>query len=72
MPRKLFSYNRFLGLDTVTSPSNMSERFLVDLSDAYVDFRGQIVKGPSISKLSGNTEKHYNIRHYDIQHQIMV
>ena len=64
MARKLFSYNRFLGLDTVTSPSNMSERFLVDLSDAYIDFRGQIIKGPSISKLSGNTEKHYNIRHY--------
>ncbi len=64
MSRKLFSYNRFLGLDTVTSPSNMSERFLVELSDAYIDFRGQIIKGPSINKLSGNTEKHYNIRHY--------
>jgi hypothetical protein len=50
MPRKLFSYNRFIGLDTVTSPSNMSERFLFQLENAYVDFRGQIVKGPTIEK----------------------
>lgn len=50
MARKLFSYNRFIGLDTVTSPSNMSERFLVRLENAYVDFRGQIVRGPLMEK----------------------
>lgn len=75
MPRKLFSYNRFLGLDTVTSPSNMSERFLTELDGAYVDFRGQIIKGPGFSHKStvhyatnytsqDNTDKHYNIKHY--------
>lgn len=75
MPRKLFSYNRFIGLDTVTSPSNMSERFLTELDGAYVDFRGQIIKGPGFRHKSGlnygtnftsqdNTDKHYNIKHY--------
>ena len=70
MPRKLFSYNRFLGLDTVTSPSNMSERFLANLQGGYVDFRGQIVKGPlmqyalnqNVQNYSG--DQHYNIKHY--------
>ena len=52
MARKLFSYNRFIGLDTVTSPSNMSERFLVELDGAHVDFRGQIVKGVCINTTS--------------------
>lgn len=70
MPRKLFSYNRFLGLDTVTSPSNMSERFLTELQGGYVDFRGQIVKGPLFQyAINGNNsnfsnDKHYNIKHY--------
>ena len=75
MARKLFSYNRFIGLDTVTSPSNMSERFLAELDGAYVDFRGQIVKGPGFSHQSStnyatnvtsqdNTDTHYNIKHY--------
>ncbi len=70
MARKLFSYNRFLGLDTVTSPSNMSERFLTELQGGYVDFRGQIVKGPlfqyAINQNNQNfsNDKHYNIKHY--------
>lgn len=63
MARRLFPYSRFVGLDTVTSPTNMSERYFVELQDAYVDFRGQIVKGPGTNKGS-NTEKHYNIKHY--------
>ena len=62
MPRRLFPYNRFIGLDSVTSPTNMSERFLVELSGAYVDFRGQIVKGPGLNENS--TGFMYNVRHY--------
>ena len=62
MPRRLFPYNRFIGLDSVTSPTNMSERFLVELSGAYVDFRGQIVKGPGLDESS--TGFMYNVRHY--------
>lgn len=62
MARKLFSYNRFLGLDTVTAPSNMSERFLVQLENAYVDFRGQIVRGPTLEKpLTASTGFHNNL-----------
>jgi len=70
MARRLFSYNRFLGLDTVTSPSNMSERFLSQLDGGYVDFRGQIIRGPVLKyALDTNTsnyssQKHYNIKHY--------
>ena len=45
MARRLFPFNRFIGLDTVTSPTNMSERFFVELDGAYVDFRGQIIRG---------------------------
>lgn len=64
MARRLFPYSRFVGLDTVTSPTNMSERYFVDLQDAYIDFRGQIVKGPGTNKDSSNTQKHFNIKHY--------
>ena len=72
MPRKLFSYNRFIGLDSVTSPSNMSERFLTELKGGYVDFRGQILRGPileyaldqSASPKHFIDEEHYNIKHY--------
>lgn len=66
MPRKLFSYNRFIGLDTVTSPSNMSERFLAELIGAYVDFRGQIVIGPALWKAvnSLNQNKGFAIKHF--------
>ena len=66
MARKLFSYNRFLGLDTVTSPSNMSERFLAELIGAYVDFRGQIVIGPAIWKAitSLNQSNGFAIKHF--------
>lgn len=73
MPRKLFSYNRFIGLDTVTSPSNMSERFLVELDGAHVDFRGQIVKGPHFKKPSlpnNNSESHYNVKHYGAEDHV--
>ena len=59
MARRLFPYSRFVGLDTVTSPTNMSERYFVDLQDAYIDFRGQIVKGPGTNKDSSNTQKHF-------------
>lgn len=68
MARRLFSYNRFLGLDTVTSPSNMSERFLTELNGGYVDFRGQIIVGPvlvnAFSSIVGSAVRHYNIKHY--------
>jgi len=66
MPRKLFSYNKFIGLDTVTSVSNMSERFLAELISAYVDFRGQIVIGPAIWKAvsSLNTMHGFAIKHF--------
>ncbi len=66
MARKLFSYNRFIGLDTVTSPSNMSERFLAELISAYVDFRGQIVIGPAIWKAvsSLNSTNGFAIKHF--------
>ena len=73
MPRKLYSYNKFIGLDTVTSPSNMSERFLVELDGAHVDFRGQIVKGPHFKKPylpNNNSERHYNIKHYGAEDRV--
>jgi len=44
MARKTIPYERFIGLDTVAQAENMSERYLVALKNAYVDFRGQIVK----------------------------
>ena len=71
MARKLFSYNRFIGLDTVTSPSNMSERFLATLKGGYVDFRGQIIRGPMLEYAldQASTPKHYiDEEHYNIKH----
>ena len=64
MARRLFPFNRFIGLDTVTSPTNMSERFFVDLDGAYVDFRGQIVRGPGVDNTGQGTTKIYNIAHF--------
>ena len=64
MARRLFPYSRFVGLDTVTSPTNMSERYFVEMEHAHVDFRGQIVKGPGVSNNSANSFHHYNIKHY--------
>jgi hypothetical protein len=49
MPRKLFPYGKFLGLDSITSFDNMSERYQHILSNAYVDFRGQVHKGPGFT-----------------------
>ncbi len=50
MARKTIPYERFIGLDTVAQAENMSERYFVALKNAYVDFRGQIVKmGGSVS-----------------------
>ena len=64
MARRLFPYNRFIGLDTVTSPTNMSERFFVELDGAYVDFRGQIIRGPGVDNTGQGQGKLYNIAHY--------
>ena len=64
MARRLFPYSRFVGLDTVTSPTNMSERYFVEIEHAHVDFRGQIVKGPGLSNNSGSSAQTYNIKHY--------
>ena len=60
MARRLFPFNRFIGLDTVTSPTNMSERFFVELDGAYVDFRGQIVRGPGVDN-TGQGSGEYTI-----------
>lgn len=46
MSNRLVPYGRFLGLDTTTAVENMNERYLSTCANAYVDFRGQIVKGP--------------------------
>jgi len=64
MARRLFPYNRFIGLDTVTSPTNMSERFFVELDGAYVDFRGQIIRGPGVDNTGQGSGEIYNIAHY--------
>ena len=64
MARRLFPYNRFLGLDSVTSPSNMSDRFFVEMQGAYVDFRGQIVRGPGVNNTGQGSGKLYNMAHY--------
>tara|TARA_B100000927_G_scaffold141247_1_gene113907 strand:+ start:5084 stop:6658 length:1575 start_codon:yes stop_codon:yes gene_type:complete len=64
MARRLFPFNRFIGLDTVTSPTNMSERFFVELEGAYVDFRGQIVRGPGVDNTGQGSTEVYNIAHY--------
>ena len=63
MARRLFPFNRFIGLDTVTSPTNMSRGF-VELDGAYVDFRGQIVRGPGVDNTGQGSTEVYNIAHY--------
>lgn len=50
MVKRLVPYGRFLGLDSITAVDNMNERYLEVLTNAYIDFRGQIIKGPG-SKL---------------------
>lgn len=52
MARKIFPYGRFLGLDSITSPENMNDRYLTKLENAYVDFKGQIVKAPGTSVIT--------------------
>lgn len=49
--QRLFPYGRFVGLDSVASPEAMDERYLQTLRNAYVDFRGQIIKAPGIVPL---------------------
>lgn len=44
-----FPYGRWIGLDTTNTADNMSDRYLVTLTNAHVDIRGQIVKGPGTS-----------------------
>lgn len=46
MPRKLFPYGKFLGLETVTSPFNKSDRYWAWTEGMWTDFRGQMHKGP--------------------------
>ena len=55
MPRKLFPYGKFLGLDSITSFDNMGDRYQHVLSNAYVDFRGQVNKGPGYTGSPNST-----------------
>lgn len=64
MARRLFAYGQFIGLDTVTAAEVMSEKFMVRLANAYVDFRGQLNKAPGRSLLAGQPGPAISVQHY--------
>lgn len=66
MPRSLFPYGNFIGLDTITAKSNMTDRYLTACVHAYVDFRGQINKQDGFYNIAAPNKNVSAVKHFGL------
>lgn len=66
MPRSLFPYGNFVGLDTITDKANMSDRYLTACVHAYVDFRGQINKQDGFYNIASSDANVSAVKHFGL------